>query len=212
MSKEFLDVDTIRNNAIFLAEQIYTDKFIPSVIYVGLRGGTTLGNVISEYFKLVEPVDAPPLYAGVVAHSYSGVASRQDVYIDGWTYNPSFLRHSDKVLLVDDIFDSGHTINKIAKILLDHGILRKNLRIVVHDYKERTFNEETHKFVPDYYSRKFVINTPEEDNWIHYLSHELDGLSQAEVESQYDAAVQGSISKALTIRAKNIKKAHEEEH
>ena len=38
--KEFLQFDTVRNNALKLAHQIYTDGFIPDVIYVSLRGAS----------------------------------------------------------------------------------------------------------------------------------------------------------------------------
>lgn len=204
MHKEFLNVTTIRDNALRLAEKMHNDGFIPSVIYVGLRGGSTLGNVISEYFKLIAPIDAPPLYAAVVSHSYQGLESSQQVHIDGWTYEPKFLRHSDNVLLVDDIFDSGLTINVIANIILAHNISRDRLKIAVHDYKERLFRPHNQVHVPHYYSRKFEIKTLEEDNWIHYMSHELDGLTDQELQDQYDLEIQPTIRRLLAIRKKNF--------
>jgi len=47
-------------------------------------------------------------YAAVVARSYAGNVGLQDrVRVDGWTYDPEYLlRSGDKVLLVDDIFDT----------------------------------------------------------------------------------------------------------
>lgn len=204
MKKEFLDVPTIRDDAILLADEMVEDGFIPNVIYVGLRGGTTMGNVISEYFKLIAPVKSPPLYAAVVAHSYEGLESTQKIHIDGWTYKPEFLRKSDKILFVDDIFDSGFTINAIVPLILEQGINKDNFRIAVHDYKERTFKQDKHRFVPHYYSRKIIIERAEDDNWIHYLSHELDGLSDAELKIHYSDRVQNSLQKILAIRAKNL--------
>lgn len=53
MSKEFLPYDTIRNNGFRLARRIWEDGFIPDVIYVSLRGGSSLGNAIHEWFKLL---------------------------------------------------------------------------------------------------------------------------------------------------------------
>ena len=53
MRKEFLPYDTVRNNALKLAHRIHSDGFVPDIIYVSLRGGASLGNVISEYFKIV---------------------------------------------------------------------------------------------------------------------------------------------------------------
>ena len=111
MHKEFVTYDTVRNNAIKLAYKIYRDGFIPDIIYVSLRGGAYMGNVISEYFKFVKDDGRPVFYAAVVARSYTGFDQQESIKIDGWTYNPDFLRHGDKVLLVDDVFDSGRTIN-----------------------------------------------------------------------------------------------------
>lgn len=61
MHKEFVTCDTVRNNAIKLAYKIYRDGFIPDIIYVSLRGGAYMGNVISEYFKFVKDDGRPVL-------------------------------------------------------------------------------------------------------------------------------------------------------
>lgn len=185
MIKEFLPYDKVRNNALKLAHKIYTEGFIPDVIYCSLRGGAYVANVISEYFKLARKNERPVLYAAVVARSYTDIRSHDRVMIDGWTYSPEHLRSGDKILLVDDIFDTGRTINYLAEVLLDKGIPRKDLKIAVHDYKYFTYHEEQLPIQPDYYCRKFVIEKPEDDRWIHYMSHELVGLSDEELEKNY---------------------------
>ncbi len=184
MSKIFIEYDSVRNNAIKLAHKILKDDFIPDVIYVSLRGGAYIGNIISEYFKIVR-TDRPVLYAAVVARSYMDIHDHDEVRIDGWTYSPEYLRQGDKILLVDDIFDSGRTINYLADVLLKHGVPRKDLKIAVHDYKYFRYKDDEHAFKPDYYCNKHVINSPEEDIWIHYMSHELVGLKHNELESNY---------------------------
>lgn len=183
--KEFLSYQTIRNNSIKLAHQIYESGFIPDVIYVSLRGGAYMGNVISEYFKVVRKGQRPVFYAAVVARSYTDVKEQENIRIDGWTYNPKYLRSGDKVLLIDDIFDSGRTINHLVTICMDKGIPRSDIRIAVHDYKIRTFLREMPAIQPDYYCRKHIIESADQDNWVHYLSHELVGLSEQEIRSYY---------------------------
>ncbi len=204
MIKEFIETQTIKKNAFFLAEKIYDDGFIPSVIYVSLRGGAILGNIISEYFKLSAHPSFPPIYGAVVIHSYATVQKTTNITIDGWTYPPSKLRRHDKVLLVDDIFDSGRTINKLCEILEEQGVIRENLKIAVHDYKIRKFISTQHPFVPDYYCRKIEIPTQEEDTWIHYLSHEIDGLNTQEIETHYDRTLQAPIKKLIERRAQKL--------
>lgn len=185
MKKEFLPYDEVRNNALKLAYRIHQDGFVPDVIYVSLRGGAYLGNVISEYFKIVRKGERPVFYAAVVARSYTDIRQQERVMVDGWTYSPEHLRTGDKILLVDDIFDSGHTVNRLVEIILEKGIPRKDLKVAVHDYKFFTYKEEQMPIHPDYWCRKHEIHNPDEDLWIHYMSHELVGLSREELEQHY---------------------------
>jgi hypoxanthine phosphoribosyltransferase len=187
MKKEFLPYDVVRNNALKLAHRIYHDGFIPDVIYVSLRGGAYLGNVISEYFKIVRKSGRPVYYAAVVARSYTGVRESDQVKVEGWTYAPEHLRIGDKVLLVDDIFDSGKTINHLTKIILEKGIPRDDVKVAVHDYKYIYDKPEQLPIQPDYWCRKHELSLDDEDLWIHYMSHELVGLSPGELEAHYYA-------------------------
>ena len=185
MKKEFLQFDIVRDNAIKLANKIYKDGFIPDVIYVSLRGGAYLGNVISEYYKIVHKGQHPVYYAAVVARSYTDVAQAGKVKVDGWTYSPDYLRVGDKVLLVDDIFDSGKTINHLAQVIIEKGIPRTDLKIAVHDYKYFFDKEQQLPIQPDYWCRKHEVSINDESTWIHYMSHELLGLTETELEESY---------------------------
>lgn len=195
MPKEFIEYDTIRDNALQLAARIHSDDFVPDVIYVSLRGGAYLGNVISEYFKIVRRNERRPVfYAAVVARSYTDIHTQERVMIDGWTYSPEHLRSGDRVLVVDDIFDSGRTVNHLVEVILEKGIPREDVRIAVHDYKVRSFRPDTQPIKPDYYCRRHEVARPEDDGWIHYMSHELVGLSEDEVRKHYpNPAVQETL-------------------
>ncbi|MGM0431582.1 MAG: phosphoribosyltransferase [Spirochaetota bacterium] len=198
MEKEFVSPQLIRDNALKLAHAIHTeDGFVPDIIYSSLRGGAYLANVFSEYYKLVRKADAPVFYAAVVARSYSDIRMQSQVMIDGWTYSPDYLRSGDKILIADDIFDTGKTMNKLADVIMSKGIPREDVKIVVHDYKVPTYKKEHLPLQPDYYCRKHVISSPEEDNWIHYLNHEFIGLSAEEIEQNYQDKEVQSILKEL---------------
>lgn len=184
MTKEFVPFSMIRNNALKLAHDIHQSGFIPDVIYVSLRGGAYMGNVVSEYFKVLRKGHRPVFFAAVVAHSYTDIRQSQRIRVDGWTYNPKYLRGGDKVLFVDDIFDTGRTINHLVHVILEHGIPRKDIKVAVHDYKVYT-DRPLQAVEPDFYCRKHLITRPDEDRWIHYLSHELVGLTQEELEKHY---------------------------
>lgn len=183
--KEFLQYDDVRNNTLLLANKMYKeDGFVPDVIYASLRGGAYLANIISEYYKVALKDHKPVLYAAVVARSYSDIRQHSAVRVDGWTYSPEHLRQGDKIMLVDDIFDSGRTLNYLVSIFLEKGIPREDIKVVVHDYKNFTYREQQ-PIQPDYWCRKFVINNPDEDRWINYMSHEMVGLNPAELEEHY---------------------------
>jgi hypoxanthine phosphoribosyltransferase len=183
--KDFIPYDIIRNNSLKMAHRIYQDGFIPDVIYVSLRGGAYVANILSEYFKLARKDSRPVLYAAVVARSYSDIRQRSRVMVDGWTYSPEHLRPGDKILLVDDIFDTGKTVNHLVELLLEKGIPRRDIKVAVHDYKFFTEQEEQLPIQPDYWCRKFTMKNRDEDRWIHYMSHELIGLTPEELEEHY---------------------------
>jgi hypoxanthine phosphoribosyltransferase len=187
MKKEFLSYDAVRNNALKMAHRIYQEGFVPDVIYVSLRGGAYLGNLISEYFKIVRKNGRPVYYAAVVARSYTDVLRSENIMVEGWTYSPEHLRIGDKVLLVDDIFDTGRTINHLATIILARGIPRQDIKVAVHDYKYFYDKSEQLPIQPDYWCRRHDLSVHEEETWIHYMSHELVGLSQQELEEHYFA-------------------------
>jgi hypoxanthine phosphoribosyltransferase len=183
--KEFISYDRVRDDALKLAKKIYDDGFVPDIIYVSLRGGAYMGNVISEYFKVLRREGRPVFYAAVVARSYTDIRQDEAVRVDGWTYSPEHLRMGDKILLVDDIYDTGRTINYLVQIFLEKGIPRKDIKVAVHDYKKYLSKEEELPIVPDYYCRKIEVRNPDEDFWIHYMSHELVGLTKEEAKKYY---------------------------
>jgi hypoxanthine phosphoribosyltransferase len=113
------------------------------------------------------------------------VRESDEVKVEGWTYSPSSLRTADKILLVDDIFDTGKTINHLARIIMENGISRKDMKVVVHDYKYFFDKPVQFPVQPDYWCRKHNLSIKDEDIWIHYSSHELIGLSPDELEEHY---------------------------
>jgi hypoxanthine phosphoribosyltransferase len=185
VKKEFVSYNVVRNNALRMAHQIHLEGFVPDVIYVSLRGGAYVGNVLSEYFKAVRKEGRPVFYAAVVARSYTDLRHREQVRVDGWTYSPEHLRNGDRVLLVDDIYDSGRTVNHLVELILEKGLPRKDVKVAVHDFKICEYRGESLPIIPDYWCRKHVVRSPEDEIWIHYMSHELVGLSEEELKTHY---------------------------
>ncbi|MGL1894240.1 MAG: phosphoribosyltransferase [Spirochaetaceae bacterium] len=184
MKKDFVQFDEMRNNILKLVHQIHKEGFNPDVIYLSLRGGAYMGNIMSEYFKIVRKDERPVLFAAVVARSYTGVREQSKVLIDGWTYAPEHLRTGDKILFVDDIFDTGRTLNHLVEVILDKGIPREDIKVAVYDYKVFP-DKEPLPIQPDYYCNKHIVTANSDNPWIHYMSHELVGLTREEFEENY---------------------------
>ncbi|MHC1693378.1 MAG: phosphoribosyltransferase [Sphaerochaetaceae bacterium] len=189
MKKEFISPEMLRDSALKLAYKMHKeDGFVPDIIYVSLRGGAYMGNVFSEYYKLIrkQSGDRPVFYAAVVARSYENMKMETEVRIDGWTYSPEHLRTGDKILIVDDIFDTGKTVNALVNIMLSKGIPRNDIKVAVFDYKIPNFkNTPRLPIQPDYYCRKHVLNSREDEAWIHYMNHEFIGLTSDEIDKCY---------------------------
>ncbi|MBN2353950.1 MAG: phosphoribosyltransferase [Spirochaetales bacterium] len=186
MRKQFVTADEVRNNAIKLAYRILSAFGIPDVMYVSLRGGAAMGNVISEYFQILAHKKTV-WYAAVVARSYRDVGdSDGKVNIEGWTFPLHRLNKSDKILLVDDIFDTGRTVNRLVQLIMEHGLQREAIAVAVHDYKIREYEPGPLAVTPDFYCRRHVVQRPEDDFWIHYLGHELKSLSRDEIAAHFN--------------------------
>jgi hypoxanthine phosphoribosyltransferase len=184
MRKEFLSFETVRDNGIKLAYRVYREFGIPDVIYVSLRGGAPLGNIMSEYFKIISRTKKV-FFAAVVARAYQDVIRCDEVTVDGWTYGPERLKPGDKILLIDDIFDTGRTINHLVKLIMEYNIPRRDIAVVVHDYKIRLYETQL-PIQPDFFCRQHVIEKKEDDLWIHYLCHELKSLTDEELAQHFD--------------------------
>jgi hypoxanthine phosphoribosyltransferase len=109
-----------------------------------------------------------------------------EVRIDGWTYSPEYLRTGDKILIVDDIFDTGKTVNALVSVMLSKGIPRSDIKVAVFDYKIPKYKDVPRLPIqPDYYCRKHVLESEADETWIHYMNHEFIGLTSEEIDQQY---------------------------
>ena len=73
--------------------------------------------------------------------SYSGIDGRSnEIRIHGMNYLIKTVRHDDRLLIVDDVFDTGHTIAAVIKNLEDRARLNTpaDIRVAVPYYKPTT--------------------------------------------------------------------------
>ena len=105
--------------------------------------------------------------------SYTGIDDQsREIRIYGMNYLIKNVTHDDRLLIVDDVFDTGNTIEAIITQL--RAVTRRNaphdIRVAVPYYKP-TRNQTGR--VPDYYRH-------ETEAWLKF-PHSLEGLSADEV-------------------------------
>ena len=80
---------------------------------------------------------------------------------------------------------TSETINFLVADLIKRGLKKENIKVAVHDYKDRHNRKESLEVLPDWWCRKHEIYSEADDIWIHYMSHELVGLTNEELEEHY---------------------------
>ena len=126
-----------------LAQRIRKDKFKPDVIVGVSRGGWTPARVMSDLLE-------NPEIANVKAEFYLGVAKTKKEPII--TQSVSVDVKCRKVLVVDDVSDTGRSLRLVREHLLEEGA--EELRVATLYYKPWSVT------VPDYYvkiTRDWVI-------------------------------------------------------
>ncbi|HZF26326.1 MAG TPA: phosphoribosyltransferase family protein [Steroidobacteraceae bacterium] len=170
--KIYLTASSLLEDSFRLAAKIHRSGFIPDFIVGIWRGGTPVGIAIQEYFEFA---GVETDHIAVRTSAYVGIGQRsKTIRVHGLHYVVEEADADNSLLIVDDVFDSGHSIEALLRELSDKMRLNmpRNVRIATPWYKPG--NNET-SIRPDYYLH-------ETDKWIVF-PHELAGLSLAEIEA-----------------------------
>jgi len=167
VEKAFIRADDLVRDSFALAKRIYDSGFVPDVLLVLWRGGTPVGIVIHE-FLLHKGIDT--YHTALKAESYVGIGERQEPRIEYMESLLAKVSTQSRVLVIDDIFDSGSTMKKVVELLAPSVA---EIRLATLYYKPEA---NTTDLVPDFYGRKT-------DRWIVF-PHELVGLSDDEIRAK----------------------------
>lgn len=170
MSKVYLSAQGLLEDSFALAKQILESGFKPTFIIAIWRGGTPIGIAVQEY---LEYHGIETNHIAIRTASYSGIDHQaREVKVFGLNYLVKHVKHSDRLLIVDDVFDTGKSVEAIINELRNRARLNtpEQIRIAVPYYKPSRRQVELE---PDY-----VIH--ETSDWLKY-PHSLEGLSQEEM-------------------------------
>ena len=170
MEKYFISPDDLLRDSFLLGQKIIESGFRPDFIVGIWRGGTPVGIAVQE---LLDYAGIATDHVAIRTSYYKGIAeTAETVQVHGLGYLIRKINRDDSLLIVDDVLDSGKSIEAVITDL--RARCRRNmpsdLRVATCWYKP-TKNQTGR--IPDY----FIHQT---DQWLVF-PHELQGLSAKEV-------------------------------
>ena len=170
MNKVFITSADLLQDSFRLASKVYKDGFRPQFIVGIWRGGAPIGIAVQEFFEFKK---VPTDHIAVRTSSYYGINKQsKEIRVHGLHYLIENANAEDALLIVDDVFDSGRSVDALIKQIkkLMRLNMPKDIRIACPYYKPQ--NNKT-DIVPDYY-----VN--ESDDWLVF-PHEIADMSEEEV-------------------------------
>jgi len=168
--KRYLDAQELLEDSMRLGMAVYNSGFEPTFIVAIWRGGAPIGIAVQEILQL-QGINAD--HIAIRTSSYHGIDGRaDDVHVYSMNYLTKNVTHRDKLLIVDDVFDTGKSIEAVIHHLEQKA--RRNtpedIRIAVPYYKPtRNLTDR----VPDYFLH-------ETEQWLKF-PHSLEGLTIEEM-------------------------------
>ena len=170
-TKTYLSANQLLNDSFQLGTQIINSGFKPTFIVGIWRGGAPVGIAVQEILA----------YAGIETDniairtsSYKQGIDQQKGHVEvyGLSYLVKRLTHEDRLLIVDDVFDTGRTIDAVISRL--QKLLRQNIprdiRVATPYYKPSRRKVD---LAPDYFLY-------ENEDWLVY-PYEIHGLTTEEL-------------------------------
>mgnify|MGYP001166246373 FL=1 len=169
MEKHFIQSQQLLRDSFELAWNVYESGYRPNYIVGVWRGGAPIGIAVQEFLDVL---GVHSDHIAIRTSYYSGIDKRKkSVEVFGLNYVLKKVKSSDTLLIVDDVFDTGLSIDKVISEIKNS--CKKNCPdIKVASPYFKPLNNQTDR-VPDYYLH-------ETTDWLVF-PHELQGLSIDEI-------------------------------
>ena len=170
MDKIYISAQQLLESSFRLASLVYEDGFRPDFIVGVWRGGTPVGIAVQEYF---EYRNVNTDHIAVRTRSYTGIDEQSpEIHVHGLHYLVENANAEDSLLIVDDVFDSGRSIEALLNEIRRQS--RNNtpadIRVACAWYKP---GRRKVALEPDYFVH-------ENNEWLVF-PHELHGLTREEI-------------------------------
>ncbi len=168
-AKRYITPQQLLEDSFRLAWQVFTSGYRPTFIVAVWRGGAPVGVAVHE---LLELLGVAADHCAIRTASYTGIGRRgETVQVDGLDYLAEHAGAGDRLLLVDDVHDTGLSLQQAKRELRSTcSSPPAEIRVATPYFKPG--NDQTGER-PDY----FLYET---DEWLVF-PHELAGLTLAEM-------------------------------
>jgi len=176
--KKFITPNELNDDSFKLANMVIKSGFKPTYIIALWRGGCPTGAIVQECYSYIGiKTDHIAIRTKTISDfSNSNVKFDRESVKKIEVYNLGYLlerlTHDDSILIVDDVFDSGLTINEVISKLKE-----KTKRNFPHECRTAVLYYKPKKskvsIVPNYYLH-------ETDQWLVF-PHEMVGLTRDEI-------------------------------
>jgi uncharacterized protein len=168
--KYFINANELLQDSYRLGHMILESGFQPNYIIGVWRGGTPVGIAVQE---LLDFQGVATDHIAIRTSSYDGIELRRDsVQVHGLHYIIENVNAEDNLLIIDDVFDSGHSVKAVIDAI--QRLSRRNaptMKVATVYYKPGKRDVE---ITPDF----FLYETSQ---WLVF-PHELQGLSKQEIQ------------------------------
>lgn len=176
-AKIYLDANELLDLSFALANRIVESGFVPTHIVGIWRGGAPIGIAVQE---LLEFRGIECDHIAIRTSSYMGIGKQaRTVKVYALGYLIDTLNAEDALLIVDDVFDTGKSVEAFIRELTLR--CRRNtpdvIKIATVFYKP---SKNQTDLTPDFYVRST-------EDWLIF-PHELDGLTREEIEQNKPSA------------------------
>jgi len=170
LDKTFISANSLLRDSIELGLQVVRSGFNPTFLVGIWRGGAPIGIAVQE---ILEYNGIECDHVSIRTSSYTGIDQRsRTVRVHAIDYLVSSLNAEDHLLLIDDVFDSGRSLEAVIAELRRR--CRRNtpeqIRVATVYYKPA---RNRSNLIPDYYVRST-------DQWLVF-PHEVSGLTREEI-------------------------------
>ena len=169
MKKIILTAQELLDDSYRLGLQVIESKYKPTFLLILWRGGGPIGVAIHELFKFK---NIKINHMVLKISSYTNFEQSNQIHIDDMSNLVKNISQQDKLLIIDDIFDTGRTYAAVMDALVEECGENhpSEIRVAVPWYKPE---RNKTKYIPDY----FIHTT---DQWVVF-PHELDALNDQEL-------------------------------